>query len=151
MTHSPQTGARPRAAWLSSIAGGLVLWATFALAMRSLPGLFQADAWNLAVLVAIIPTAFALVMGARRLWSGARSPDPVIGMSLTALLIDGVVMTFLPEIYSTDPATARNMAGFLLFGVGATLVAAALLPLRTLAPERHADYQHHSGTRSSAG
>lgn len=43
-------------------------------------------------------------------------------LCMTALIIDGVVIGYFPELYSSDPATARAAAGCLLWGVGIALV-----------------------------
>ncbi len=43
-------------------------------------------------------------------------------LSMTALLIDGVVIGYFPQLYSDDPATARAAAGALLWAVGIALV-----------------------------
>jgi hypothetical protein len=121
-------------AWALGISLGVFFWVIFMLAMRTLPSFFLGDEKNLAILLAAALSGWLIVEGLRRFGPEMDGPDPVILASATALLMDGIVMTWFAPIYSAEPAIARNMAGFLLFGVGATLICALVRPPRALAP-----------------
>jgi len=81
-------------------------------------------AWHWVVYAGVIPITVPLIpLGP---WIArlprAHTLRAVAIMSMTALLIDGIVIGFFPEIYSADPPTARAAAGALLWGVGVALM-----------------------------
>ena len=51
-------------------------------------------------------------------------------ISMTALLIDGIIIGYAPFVYATDPALARACAGGLLWGVGVAMALGLVLQPR---------------------
>ncbi len=54
----------------------------------------------------------------------------IVVVSMTALLIDGIVIGYIPWIYAVDPAQARGCAGALLWAVGVALALALIMQPR---------------------
>jgi len=68
------------------------------------------------------------------LWIG-RLPDQRALMAvsiatITALFLDGLAMTWPPQLYGGDPRIALRGAGWILFGVGALWLSGLVLQRR---------------------
>ncbi len=68
------------------------------------------------------------------LWIG-RLPDQRALMAvsiatITALFLDGLAMTWSPQLYGGDPRIALRGAGWILFGVGALWLSGLVLQRR---------------------
>lgn len=103
---------------------GVALWASGVLILRwvasigALAGTGHVIAYALTVVgtVPLIP----LTPRVAGLPPAATLPAVAI-VSMTALLIDGIVIGFVPSVYSADPVLARGCAGALLWAVGVAL------------------------------
>lgn len=103
---------------------GVVLWGAGVAILRwtaslgALSGMGQIIVYALTIIgtVPLIPISVRLG-GLPR----SASLTAVAVPSMTALLIDGVVIGYLPWVYSADPVTARACAGALLWAVGVAL------------------------------
>ena len=106
------------------IGWGVLLWAAGVVLLRwlvsidALHGTPQLIAYALVIVgtAPLIPLTPRLA-GLPRTESFAAIAVP----SLTALLIDGIVIGYAPWIYASDPEQARACAGALLWGVGVAL------------------------------
>lgn len=106
---------------------GVVVWLGFLIFIR-LVGDSVFSAGN-PVLVVFFAAAFPMVWGTMRLISVLTGVPmqgllmPVVIMTFTALMIDGVVINFT-DFYGDTDDQVRAAASFLLFGAGAGLVCA---------------------------
>lgn len=116
------------------IAWGVVLWASGVLILRwlvsmdALHGTPQVLAYALTIAgtVPLIPLTPRL--------AGLPRSDTVSAIavvSMTALLIDGIVIGYFPALYSADPVQARACAGALLWAVGVALALGFAMQPRT--------------------
>jgi len=111
-------------AWVILVITGTVLWAIgvallrWLAAMDWLSGAAHIIVYGLTVVGTVPLVPIGRVAAGLPPSETARS---VAVVSLTALLIDGVVIGYFPWIYSADEATARLCAGALLWGVGVAL------------------------------
>jgi len=133
MTVAPATSALSATQTLRLIGYGVVLWAAGVLFLR-----FAADAGWLAgsaqmlVYLLVIPVTAPLLLtvpGAGGTDRHALVPAAAL-VSLTALLIDGVVIGYAPWVYASDPDHARACAGALLWGVGVAMALSFVLAPR---------------------
>ena len=115
------------------IATGTLLWAIGVLLLRWLggAGLLSGQA-QVIVYALTVPGSIPLVPLGRMV---ARLPasetlSSVAVMAITALLIDGIVIGYYPDLYSSNAETARACAGALLWGVGVVLALAAVMQPR---------------------
>ncbi len=112
---------------------GTLLWFLGVLFLRwaSASGL-MAGVDQMIVYALIIPVTWPLIRFAPQ---AVRLPatDTLFAasvMSMTALLIDGVIIGYLPFVYSSDPALARACAGGLLWAVGVAMALGLVLQPR---------------------
>lgn len=118
---SPGISFRPM---LILIVWGTLLWASGVLILRwlvSIDGLhgvpqLVAYALTLAGTVPLIPLTPRLAGLSRE-----QTVSAIAVVATTALLIDGIVIGYVPALYSADPAQARACAGALLWAVGVAL------------------------------
>lgn len=116
------------------IVWGALLWASGVLILRwavsidALQGAPHLIAYALTVVgtIPLIPLTPRLA-GLPR--SETVSAVALVGM--TALLIDGIVIGYIPWLYSADPVQARGCAGALLWAVGVALALAFIMQPRT--------------------
>lgn len=125
MIEATATSNPPRAKpMIVLIAWGTLLWASGVLLLRwlvsidALHGMSQMLAYALVVagtvpLVSLTPRLAGLPRG--------ETVCAMAMVSMTALLIDGIVIGYFPALYSADPAQARACAGALLWAVGVAL------------------------------
>lgn len=99
--------------WVAGV--GILRWTA---SLGALTGAGQIIAYALTIIgtVPLIPISVRL---GRLPQSAALTAVAV--PSMTALLIDGVVIGYYPWVYSPDPALARACAGALLWAVGVAL------------------------------
>lgn len=105
------------------LAAGVIFWFLFAIAIRSLPMVFNAGIWNAVLFVATIPLGWFLVTLIQRL-AGLTPELTVPGATLAfaiAFLIDGIVFTWLDWVYGDTALHVRTAAAFILYGAGVTL------------------------------
>ena len=112
---------------------GAALWGVGVLGLRwvasfdALTGLGQISVY-IAIVIGTIPL-IPLTLRIAGLPRAATVPAVAI-VSMTALLIDGIVIGYQPWVYSTDPAVARACAGALLWAVGVALALGFLMQPR---------------------
>lgn len=115
------------------VATGVVLWAIGVALLRGLVAMdwLSGSAQSIAY-VLIIPGTLPFVPVGRMLAQLPKSETlaSVAIVSMTALLIDGVVIGYFPWVYSADIDLARACAGALLWGVGVALALAAYMQPR---------------------
>jgi hypothetical protein len=108
-----------------SVALGLVLWIAAALVIRAAPAmLFERGAWTVVLFAAALPNAFFTLWLARRL--GAPSPGQIVPFvavgCATAMLCDGVALTWAAPLYGGGGKDLATAAALLLWGVAAILI-----------------------------
>jgi hypothetical protein len=112
---------------------GIAFWVAGVTAARGLAraGMF-APAWQWAILIGTIPVAWLTVRCIRRLLrpSLADLPQVTAIVSIPALLLDGMVMTAAPDLYSPDEPVRRAIAAWLLWFVGVALAVALTMRAR---------------------
>lgn len=116
------------------IVWGALLWASGVLILRwlvsidALHGMPQIVAYAL-----IVAGTIPLIPMTPRLAGLSRSDtvSAIAVVSMTALLIDGIVIGYFPALYSTDPMQARACAGALLWAVGVALALGFAMQPRT--------------------
>ncbi|WP_102127142.1 DUF5367 family protein [Deinococcus planocerae] len=116
------------------VALGAALWFLAAMMIRFLgPSVFvQGSAALPLVFVLSLPVAWAFLWVGLTL-SGARGAavlPAVVVMSFTAMLLDGLALTFFPALYGLPPASLLLAAAWLLWGVALTQVIAFVWPRR---------------------
>lgn len=117
------------------VALGAIFWFLAALVIRFLgPGVFAPGSAVLLLVFALaVPIAWGFVWlgtaiaGAR----GAAVVPAVAIMAATAMLLDGVALTWFPALYGLPPASLVIVGACLLWGVGWCLVIAFLWGRRT--------------------
>lgn len=132
LTAAPAAGMTP--AKIAILVGyGVVLWAIGVVLLR----LVASAAWFGSPLH---PLLYVLIIPGT--WPCIRYGPAVAGLprretlraatiaSMTALLIDGIIIGFVPDLYASDPATARACAGALLWGVGVALILGLIMQPR---------------------
>ncbi len=116
------------------IVWGALLWASGVLILRwlvsmdALHGTPQVLAYAL-----IVAGTIPLIPLTPRLAGLSRSDtvSAIAVVSMTALLIDGIVIGYFPALYSADPVQARACAGALLWAVGVALALGFAMQPRT--------------------
>lgn len=111
-------------AWIILVITGTALWAIGVALLRWLAAMdwLTGTAHIIVYALTVVGTVPLIPIG--RIAAGlppSETARSVTVVSLTALLIDGVVIGYFPWIYSADEATARLCAGALLWGVGIAL------------------------------
>ncbi len=104
---------------------GVVFWFLAAMLVRYVPAIFDAGWWSAVLLVGSLLGASAFIKLV--LWI-VRLPDhrslmAVSIATITALFLDGLAMTWAPQLYGSDLEIALRGAGWILFGVGALWLA----------------------------
>lgn len=128
----------PRAALSVRSVTILLLWGTFlwAIGVVILRWLASVDGLRgmpqlIAYALVIVGTAPLIPLTPRLAGLPRRETVSAIALvSMTALLIDGIVIGYFPSLYSTDPALARGCAGALLWGVGVAIALAFIMQPR---------------------
>jgi hypothetical protein len=111
---------------------GAVFWFLAAMPVRYVPSIFDAGWWSVVLLVGSLPGAWAfikLVLWIVRL-PDQRSLMAISIATITALFLDGLAMTWVPQLYGGDPGAALRGAGWILFGVGALWLSGLVLQRR---------------------
>jgi hypothetical protein len=125
------SGAAPGLrALLILVATGVVLWAAGVALLRWLAAMDWLTGGAHLIVYALIIIGTVPLVPVGRLAAGlppSETARSVTTVSITALLIDGVVIGWFPWIYSPDEATARLCAGALLWGVGVALALGQLM------------------------
>jgi hypothetical protein len=108
-----------------SVALGLALWIAVALVIRAAPAmLFDRGAWTVLLFAAALPNAFFTLWLARRL--AAPSPERIVPFlavgCATAMLCDGVALTWAAPLYGGGGKDLASAAALLLWGVAAILI-----------------------------
>ena len=125
---TPQRLSRAQAARLAVLA--VVLWYLAALFIRfALPAGLYGGGPGVLLFAATLPLAWGSIRLAERV-AGLRPAQVVPGTAFAcavAMLCDGVALTWAPGVYGGASARLALGAAWLLFGVGAILVAAILV------------------------
>ena len=115
------------------IAWGALLWASGVLILRWVVSIdaLQGSAHVLVYALTLAGTV-PLVPLTPRLAGLPRSEtvSAIAVASMTALLIDGIVIGYIPWLYSADPVQARGCASALLWAVGVALALAFIMQPR---------------------
>lgn len=112
---------------------GALLWASGVLILRwlvsidALHGTPQIIAYALVVAgtIPLIPLTSRLAA-----LPPGETVSAIAVVSMTALLIDGIVIGYFPALYSADPVQARACAGALIWAVGVALALAFIMQPR---------------------
>ena len=136
MTTVPLTApTRPAVRLPRLIVLGVVFWFLAAMAFRALgPSVLAPDNAALPLIfVLAVPIAWAFVWVGITLGGakGAAVLPAVVIMSFTAMLLDGLALTFFPGLYGLPPASLLVVAALLLWGVGLIQVIAYWWPRGT--------------------
>jgi hypothetical protein len=119
---------------------GVAFWVSGVVGVHFLAplGVFSGR-WSWALLVGTGPAAWGTVRLIKRVSgvAGGALPGAVAMVSMPALLLDGVAMTWAPFVYVGDAAAQRAVGAWLLWFVGVSLVV-AFLRARAGAPTRSA-------------
>lgn len=120
------TSPRPVSAaqLIALIAIGTFLWFLGVLFLRwASAGGFMSGAPQIIIYALVIPFTWPLIRFAPHVvrLSAADTLFAASVMSMTALLIDGIIIGYVPFVYSSDPALARACAGGLLWAVGVAM------------------------------
>jgi hypothetical protein len=128
---APQRLSRAQVARLAVLA--VVIWYLAALFIRlALPAGLYGGAPGVLLFAATLPVAWGSTWLAARV-AGLRPAQVVPGTAFAcavAMLCDGVALTWAPGVYGGASARLALGAAWLLFGVGAILVAAILVASR---------------------
>ncbi len=128
---TPQRLSRSQAARLAVLA--VVIWYLAALFIRfGLPARLYGGGPGVLLFAATLPVAWGSTRLAERV-AGLRPAQVVPGTAFAcavAMLCDGVALTWAPGVYGGASARLALGAAWLLFGVGAILVAAILVASR---------------------
>lgn len=114
------------------IAIGVVLWLGAALAIRWLPQMVTDPVQSAVSFVTAFPIGWACVKLTQSLARLATS-QLLAGVSIVAglaMMLDGAVLHWAPQVYGSDDTTIRLGAAWLLWGYGVSLVIAATLVAR---------------------
>jgi hypothetical protein len=99
---------------------GVIFWFVAAMVVHFFPSLFDASAAQAALYAASIPIAWActrvtaLAAGVPR----GRVLAPTVVATITATFLDGIAMTWTPELYADVSSTTQYGAAWILWGVG---------------------------------
>ena len=104
---------------------GAVYWFAAALVVR-----WTAPDWVGSTAATLVVLGLILGITPAALWLGMRVSDTgraqagyvTTVMTTTALLLDGIALTWLPSLYGTNPAIVLGGAAAIMFGAGAALV-----------------------------
>ncbi len=112
---------------------GVLLWAAGVLFLRFAASVgWLSGSAQLLVYFLVIPATVPLLRLVPPVGGVDRSalvPAAAL-VSLTALLIDGIVIGYVPWVYASDPDRARACAGALLWGVGVAMALSFLMAPR---------------------
>jgi hypothetical protein len=113
---------------------GAVFWFIAAMFIRfGIPwGLYDRGLSNIVLFVASVPASVPFVVGVAAV-AGLRRSQYVAGMAvadLTAMLLDGIALTWAGGLYGEPGADILPGAAWLLWGVGLSLCAAFVLERR---------------------
>lgn len=122
---------------MSMVLIGIALWALCLLVARLVPVLLE-DSLACGLLFAVTPVgAGLLILGARRM-AGLRRDQIVVAaawVAAIAMVLDGLVLRWLPGAYGGEDEVTRMAGAWLLWGYGVTF-AIALWMGRDLPAER---------------
>ncbi len=107
-----------------SIALGAALWFTAAMIVHFLPWAMDGGMGSLIMLAVSLPNALITIWLYERLVKPARGgllPSMVWGM-ITALLMDGLAVSFAPQIYAGVSSATQYGAALIMFGAGVILL-----------------------------
>lgn len=110
---------------MALVGTGIALWAVAAGLLRAIApmGALEGSA-RLITYTLVIPGTFPFVVLTRKLIR-LRQSQTAVGIAIvtgTALLIDGIVVGWFPQIYSEDVQHTANCAAAILWGAGMALV-----------------------------
>lgn len=133
MSAKASTAALSRTQAATMILAGIVLWYAAGLLLHALNAAqLLGGATGAWVFAAIVPGTLPFVLLLRRL--GRLAADQMVtGYTLattTALLLDGIAMTWHPALYGTSDLAARLAGGGVLFGAGVGLALAFAVAAR---------------------
>lgn len=112
---------------------GVLLWAAGVLFLRFAASVgWLSGSAQLLVYFLVIPATVPLLRLVPPVGGVDRSAlVPAVALvSLTALLIDGIVIGYVPWVYASDPDRARACAGALLWAVGVAMALSFLMAPR---------------------
>lgn len=112
---------------------GIFLWFLGVLFLRwASAGGWMAGTPQMIIYALIIPVTWPLVRFAPQVvrLPATETLFAASVMSMTALLIDGIIIGYTPFVYATDPALARACAGGLLWAVGVAMALGLVLQPR---------------------
>jgi hypothetical protein len=104
----------------------VVFWVAATLYIGLVPGAFSGSVRGVIAFATTLPVAWLSVLLTRRV--GRLAPAQLLsGVALVgalAMMIDGVVLRWLPSVYGSDTEVLRAGAAWLLWGYGVSLAVA---------------------------
>ena len=112
---------------------GVVFWFTAAMVVHLRPALFDRDIAQALLFAISVPVAWVCTWVTARAASVARDRilAPTVVATIAATWLDGVALTWLPELYAGVSPTTQFGAAWILWGVGWLLFFAYLADRRT--------------------
>lgn len=125
MTDSTRYAPRSAVSLFILIALGTVYWLLAALVVR-----WTAAGWVGSTVATIVVFGLIVVVTYPALFIGMRvarvdraaASFAAIVMTMAALLLDGIALTWFPALYGTDPKVVLGGAAAIMFGAGAALL-----------------------------
>jgi hypothetical protein len=115
--------------WLVVIA--LAMWGLATLYIYWLPSAFMSPIRSAIGFLTTLPIAWFSVLTIRYV-AGLEPEQLLTGVGVVgaiAMMIDGVALCFLPQVYAQDPAVFRPASAWLLWGYGLSLAIALAMSM----------------------
>jgi len=115
------------------VAAALAMWLLATLYIHWLPNVFVSQTRSAIGFVTTLPIPWLSVVAIR--YIARLTPQQLLtGVGVVgaiAMMVDGIVLRFLPEVYSQDPSVFRPASAWLLWGYGVSLATAVAMSLRS--------------------
>jgi hypothetical protein len=112
------------------------MWLLATLYIHWLPNVFLSPTRSALGFVTTLPIAWLSVVAIR--YIARLTPQQLLAgvgvVGAIAMMVDGIVLRFLPQVYSQDPSVFRPASAWLLWGYGVSLAIAVAMSLRKLSP-----------------
>ena len=112
---------------------GIVFWFIFLVIIRNTPWLFDGSTRNLITFVVTIPLTWLIVLGVKNTlgFNNKTIFEVVVIATFTAMLFDGTVFTFFPDLYGSTEIHVRRGAGYILWAAAWGMIMSWLMYLRS--------------------
>ena len=114
---------------LGSVAVGVSLWFVFIFVVRSIPWAFDGGIRSVMLFLITIPLTWGFVVLLKKLVSLTPQTtfEGVVLATVAAMLLDGLVFTFVSHWYGSSQEHIRYGAGFILWGAAMGMLIAWLM------------------------